>query len=52
MNDYIIQYNVYIHSKAKKPLEVREMDIRAYCKADAIQQFPYFKQLITKISKK
>jgi len=51
MNDYIIEYNVYIHSRAKKPLGVRKIDIKAYCKADAIQQFPYFKQLITKIER-
>ena len=51
MNDYIIKYNVYIHSKAKKPLEVRKMDIKAYCKADAIQQFPYWNGLIKKIER-
>jgi len=52
MNDFIIEYNVYLHSRSKKPLEVRKIDIKAYCKAEAIEKFPYYKQLIQKITKK
>ena len=51
MNDFIIEYNVYLHSGSKKPLEVRKIDIKAYCKAEAIEKFPYWNGLIKKIER-
>jgi hypothetical protein len=52
MNDYIIQYVVYSHDKSFVPLESRKTTIKAYCEAEAIEKFPYWSGLITKISKK
>ena len=49
MNDYLIHYVVFTHDKALKPLETLKMTIRAYCKANAKEQFPYWNGLIKKI---
>lgn len=51
MNDYIIHYVVYAHSKSLKPLKTLTIQIKAYCKANAKEQFPYWKGLIKKIER-